>query len=233
MKEIIELLKKINEYDVRLVTIRKDLDRMPKELAEKEALPKSLRASVERAKADIIRLKMEADSAELEVKSGEEALKRYSGQLNIARHNKEFDATRRQMDAQRAWNKENEAKYYKLVEDTEAKQKELEKNNAALATAETELAAETERVNKEIAELRAQYDTIAVERNGYAKDVPEKELNIYNRIVNTHGQAIAKVVKGGICSACFMKIPPQFHNLALLAKDIVCCPSCGRILTAG
>jgi hypothetical protein len=176
---------------------------------------------------------MEADALQLEVESGEGQLQRYASQLNITRNNKEFDAVRRQMDAQRAWNKENETKYYKLVEDAEAKQKDLDKNSAALAEAEKELAVETERVNKDLAELRAQGDTLAVEREAMAKEVPDKELNIYNRIVNTHGQAIAHVANGGICSACFMKIPPQFHNLALLAKDLVCCPSCGRILTAG
>ena len=51
--------------------------------------------------------------------------------------------------------------------------------------------------------------------------------------VHTHGLAIAKVEAGGICSACFMKIPAQFHHLAIMSKDLVCCPCCGRILTAG
>lgn len=233
MKEIIDRLKQINEFDVRLSTIKKDLERLPKELADKQSLPRNLRASIERAKSEIIRLKMDADAAELEVKTGEDALKRYATQLNVARNNKEFDAVRRQLDAQRSWNKENETKYYKLIEDAEAKQKDLEKNSAALADAEKDLAAETERISREVAELRTQYDGLAAERAALAKDLPEKELSIYNRIVNTHGQAIAKVAQGGICSACCMKIPPQFHNLALLAKDLVCCPSCGRILTAG
>ncbi|MGD0090867.1 MAG: C4-type zinc ribbon domain-containing protein [Planctomycetota bacterium] len=233
MKEIIDQLKKINDLDVRLSMVKKDLERLPRELAEKQIQPRNLKATIERNKAEITRLKMETDALELEVKSGEETLKRYAGQLNITRNNKEFDAVRRQMDAQRAWNKENESKYYKLVEDTEAKQKDLDKNSTVLVEAEKELAAETVRVNQELAELRAQYDTLAAEREVMTKEVPDKELSIYNRIVNTHGLAISKVGPGGICSACFMKIPPQFHNLALLAKDLVCCPSCGRILTAG
>jgi len=233
MKEIIDQLKKMNDLDVRLSIIRKDLERLPRELAEKEAESRNLKAGIERAKAEIIRLKMEADALELEVKSGEEQLKRYAGQLNITRNNKEFDAVRRQMDAQRAWNKENEGKYYKLVEDAEAKQNDLDTNSIALAESEKEVAAETERVTREVAELRSQYEALAVERELLAKDVPDKELSIYSRIVNTHGLAIARVEAGGICSACFMKIPAQFHHLAIMSKDLVCCPSCGRILTAG
>ena len=61
---------------------------------------------------------------------------------------------------------------------------------------------------------------------------PTKEVLIYDRIAaRTWGQAIATVERGN-CSACFMKFPAQVHNMALLAKELVTCPSCGRILTA-
>ena len=233
MKEIIDLLKKLNHHDMRLRTIKKDLERLPKELSEKQVLPRSLRSSIDRIKAEITRLKIEADAAELEVKSGEEALKRYAGQMNVLRTSKEFETVRRQMDAQRAWNKENESKVLELLEKVEERQKDADKNTAALTEAEKVVADETVRVDKDLSELKAQYEGILVERDQLARDVPEKELKIYNRIVHHHGQAFA-VMDRGICSACFMKIPPQIQNLALLARDLVCCPnpSCGRILTA-
>jgi len=231
MKEIIDLLKSLNQFDIRLRTLKKDMERLPKELSEKQSVLKSSKAAIERANAEIMRLKIDADAAELEVKSGEEALKRYSGQMNVLRTSKEFDTVRRQMDAQRAWNRENENKYLELMEKVEAKQKDVEQNNKTLGEAEAALAIETKRVEKDIAELQADYDKIAAERGTLAKDVPEKDLTIYNRIVHTHGMAIS-VVDRGNCSACFMKIPPQTHNLAILARELVLCPSCGRILTA-
>lgn len=233
MKEIIDLLKSLNQYDMKLRTIKKDLERLPKELSEKQVLPRTLKATIERAKAEIVRLKIDADAAELEVKSGEEALKRYAGQMNVLRTSKEFETVRRQMDAQRAWNKENEGKVLELLEQVDARQKDTDKNNLALVEAERLLAIEAQRVEKDVSELKTQQEALLVEREHLAKDVPEKELKIYNRIVHHHGLAIA-VMDRGICTSCFMKIPPQIQNLALLAKDLVCCPnpSCGRILTA-
>lgn len=232
MKEIINLLKSLNEVDVKLSMIKKDMERLPKELAEKQVLPKTLRASIEKAKADIIKLKVEADSIELEVKSGEETLKRYAQQMNVMRTSKEFETVKRQMDAQRAWNKENEGKVLELLEQVDVKEKDIEKNNAALVEADKVVAEVSQRVEKEVGELRTQMDSLAAERATLAKDVPEKELTIYNRIASGQGKAIANVERG-ICSGCFMKIPPQTHNLAILARELVCCPSCGRILTAG
>jgi hypothetical protein len=227
---MIDGLKKLNEIDVRIRTIRKDMERLPRELTEKQQGPKQLRFNIDRIKSDICKLKIEADSIELEVKSGEEALKRLATQMNVLRTSKEFDTVRRQMDAQRVWNKENESKALERMEQIDTKEKELEKNTSALNEAEIALAAETDRVNKELSELGVEHDKLKAERDEMAKDVPDKELAIYNRIVHTHGNAIATVGRG-ICSACFMKIPPQVHNLVLIGKELVCCPSCGRILT--
>ena len=231
MKEIISQLKELNKLDIQLQMLKKDIDRLPKELSEKQTVPKNLRGSIERARAEITRLKIDADTIELEVKSGEEALKRLATQMNVLRTSKEFETVRRQMDAQRAWNKENEGKVLELLEQVDVKQKDVDKNNAALEESEKALAIESLRVEKELAELQAQYDGIAAQLGILARDLPEKELTIFNRIAVGRGQAIA-IVERGNCSLCFMKIPPQVHNMALLAKDLVCCPSCGRILTA-
>jgi len=232
MKAIIDRLKTLNELDVKLRMIKKDMERLPKELTERDQQAKILKGIIDRAKADILKLRVQADAIELEVKSGEEVLKRYANQMNTMRTSKEFDAVRRQMDAQRAWNRENEGKALEILEQVDAKQKDVEKNSAALAVTEKSLAEDSERIQKEVTELKIQYDSISVDRDKLAVDVPEKDLTVYNRVVHTHGSAIAAVNRG-ICSACFMKIPPQYHNLALLAKELVCCPSCGRILTAG
>jgi len=232
MREIITVLKSLNEIDTKLNMFKKDMERLPRELAEKQVVPRTLRTAMDRLKADILRLKIEADSIELEVKSGEETLKRYATQMNTMRTSKEFETVKRQMDAQRAWNKENEGKVLELLEQVDVKQREIDKNSAALADAEKIVTDETVRVDKEVGELRTQFEALAGERATMAKDIPEKELSTYNRIVHGRGQAIARVERG-ICSACFMKIPPQVHNMALLMREMTTCPSCGRILTAG
>jgi predicted nucleic acid-binding Zn-ribbon protein len=231
MKEIIKKLHKLNELDIELQTLRKDLERMPRELAEKEEEPKLLKEQIERRKADILKLKMEADSIELEMKAGMEALKRYASQLNVLRTSKEFEAVKRQMEAQRGWNSENEDKALALLSQAEVKQKEADGLNTKLEEVEKVLAVERERVGKDVAELTKKQNDILVRRAELSKDVPGKELAIYDRIVVNRGQATAKVNKG-FCSACHMKLPPQVHNMVLLAKELVTCPSCDRILTA-
>lgn len=231
MKELIGQLASLNEIDLKLGTIRKDLERLPKTVTEKESAVKNMRIVADRLKADIVKLKVEADSVELDVKAGEDALKRYATQMNAIRTNKELEAIRRQMETQRIWNRDNENKALELMEKIDVRQKELDKQNAAMSATEQEIVLESERISKDVSELRAEMDALNSKREGLAKAVPEKELAIYNRVAS-RGHAISKVDRG-ICSACFMKLPPQVHNLALLQKEVVTCPSCGRILTAG
>ena len=66
MKDIIELLRLLNKLDIQLQTLKNDIERLPKELSEKQVQPRVLTGSIERAKAEIIRLKMDADNLELE-----------------------------------------------------------------------------------------------------------------------------------------------------------------------
>ncbi|HLX63296.1 MAG TPA: C4-type zinc ribbon domain-containing protein [Planctomycetota bacterium] len=231
MKEIIEQLRTLNEIDNKIAMVRKDMERLPKELADRQSPIRLLKVQIEKTKAEVTQLKISADSAELDVKAGEDALKRLAMQMNVLKTSKEWDTIKRQMDAQRGWNKENEGKELALLEQIENKQAELDKHSASLQELESSASTESERVEKELQELGARLNELSAEREKLTPGIPDKELTIYTRIAGTRGVAIS-YVKNGNCSLCFMRLPPQIQNLALLGRDITCCPSCGRILTA-
>ena len=50
MKAIIEQLRALNEIDVRLGIVKKDIERLPRELAEKQAPIKPLQATIEQGR---------------------------------------------------------------------------------------------------------------------------------------------------------------------------------------
>ncbi|MEI6233412.1 MAG: hypothetical protein WCT04_10185 [Planctomycetota bacterium] len=231
MKAIIEQLRTLNDIDVKMGTVKRDLERLPRELAEKRAPMKSIKAAIDKIKMDVIRLKVDADSADLEVKVGEEALKKLGEQMNLLKTQKEFEAIRRQMETQRTFNKENETKELGMLEKIEAKTKDVEKQEAALEALNTATADEAAHVEKEVAELTARLAELTAQREQLAPHIPDSELTIYTRIAGRGDIALA-VVKNGNCSMCFMRLPAQIQNLAIIGKDLTCCPSCGRILTA-
>jgi len=193
MKAIIEQLRTLNEIDVRLGMVKRDIERLPRELAEKQAPIKSQKLAVERAKAELVKLKVSADAAELDVKAGEEALKRLSNQMNVLKSSKEWDAVKRQMDAQRGWNRDNEGKELALLDQVETKQKEIEKQTAAIEALEAATTADAERTEKDLGELRALHEELDAQRAKLYPEIPDKELQIYIRIAGTRGEAISHV----------------------------------------
>jgi hypothetical protein len=231
MKEILAQLRTLNDLDIRLQMIQRDLDRLPKEIAVREEELRGRREAVERRRNEAQRLRIEADALDLELKAGVEALKRLAGQMGLLRTPKEFETIKRQMDAQRVFNGQIEDKALALMTQADEKQNEADQLAAEAALLEAELTKEKARVEQEMSELRAQQDGLHAQRRKLTRDLPDRELAIYDRIVVNRGQAFAAVRPDGHCSACHMRLPPQVHNLALLARDLVTCPSCGRILT--
>ena len=58
MKSIIDQFRILNGLDQQLQTIRKDLERLPKELASQEEEPGLLRDQMDRRKADIVKMRV-------------------------------------------------------------------------------------------------------------------------------------------------------------------------------
>ena len=232
MKTIIPSLRRLNELDQKLHSIKKDLERIPKDLESKETDLRVQRDRLERRKAEVAAFKAEAKGLEDELEIGETALKRYNSQVNTLRTPKELETMRRQMDDQRRGNQRLMDRSLEMLSQAELKQKELDEATGKLAESEKAMVLEREKLAKDVLELKADQTKLNTERESITKDIPEKELSIYTRVGASKGVAIALVEKNGTCSSCSMKLPPQFHNEVLIGRELVTCPSCGRILTA-
>lgn len=231
MKDIIENLRILNETDVKLQTVQKDLDRMPKELKDKRQVSEDFKTQLDVQKKLILQMKVDSDAMELEMKVGGEALKKFSNQMSLIKTSREMEAIRRQTETQKMFNSKAERKVLELLEEIETIEKTVAQDDEKYEQMCAELAAESTRIDSDMGELNTEKSGLASQREQLAKDIPAKELETYNRIVVNRGFAFAQV-KDGYCSACFIQLPPQVHNLALLAKDLISCPSCNRILTA-
>lgn len=232
MKTIIPSLRRLNDLDQKLHSIKKDLERIPKDLENKETDLRVQRDRLERRKAEVAAFKADAKGLEDELELGETALKRYNSQMNSLRTPKELETMRRQMDDQRRANQRLMDRSLEMLSQAEVKQKELDEATIKLAESEKSMVAERAKLAKDVEDLKAEQAKFNSEREGIAKDIPEKELGIYTRVGASKGVAITVVEKNGTCSSCFIKLPPQFHNEVLIGRELVTCPSCGRILTA-
>ncbi|MCX7804782.1 MAG: C4-type zinc ribbon domain-containing protein [Planctomycetota bacterium] len=231
MEDIIGRLLELERTDRELIRARKRLAEIPAELTGKERALAEASAALERLREECARLQADLDATDLEIRGGEEILARYKKQLGMCKSTREMTAIRNQMKAQQVW-------IDQYVEKGMALMQELEKKKAEAARLENEIEAARVAIEEakalasaESSELQRKEADLSESRERIAAGIPADDLAVYESALRSRGEAIARVCGGGTCSACYMRLPPQIHNLVLLKKGLVTCPSCGRILT--
>ncbi len=106
----------------------------------------------------------------------------------------------------------------------------LTEARAALAGATTEVAAETETLAQEKAELTSVVRRLDADRQGILEYIAAPDRALYERLRKAKGGRAVALLSGEHCGACGMQLPRQVHYEAQHSEDIVCCTGCGRIL---
>ncbi|MCX7879271.1 MAG: C4-type zinc ribbon domain-containing protein [Ignavibacteria bacterium] len=170
---------------------------------------------------------MNSKKALEELKAREERL---SKQQFLVRNNKEFDAITREIEYAR-----NE--HARISQ--ELQQAKVKEENLVVILEQQKKSAEE--ALKELRELEKDYELIATNQNEELNEIKmarmkiierldKYPLELYNRIRNSHKDAIVKVKKNS-CTGCFSHIPPQkIVEIRNNLDKLYTCENCGRIL---
>jgi predicted nucleic acid-binding Zn-ribbon protein len=108
---------------------------------------------------------------------------------------------------------------------------------AAVKRAESELSAETKKVDAdrkamaaEFAELRSSLEKIGSERTSVIKSLSAAVLSIFERVAQRRNGIAVAEARDGICTICHVRLRPQVFNTVRRNEQIVQCDSCNRIL---
>ncbi len=229
MKETIATLKKLHIFDRRLTRIERDLKILPKRLEEIDASFTGKRASMDT-------LQRRQERVEISRKQKHDFLNQERTHLEVlekrqlgVKNEKEMGAVTREIEASRKIIKNVEEEVARFdAEITEVRNKRTEFGQQIEDGRKT-FQAETDDINGRIAKATADLAAKQDERNKIAAGLDKAMLGKYERVRKHQGFALA-MVRGGLCHACFMHIPPQTYNLVQKGEQIQLCPSCHRIL---
>ena len=164
-------------------------------------------------------------------KEAEELIKKYEGQQDNVKNNREFEAINKELELQELEVKLNE-KHIKdavieLKERGEAKAQTEEK----IKGVEEELKLKQEELEKIIAETEIEEKSLADKSEKAKSKVDPRLLTAYERIRGTYKNGLAVVqVERDSCGGCFNVIPPQRQSEIRQHKKIIVCEHCGRVL---
>jgi len=171
-------------------------------------------------------LEWDAERISGEIAKDEERL--YGGKV---RNPKELDGIQKDLEQRKARRRVVEDKELELMTDQEAAESELKDARAALASAEAAWRVLEESLLARQEQTRRHLGTLQVERARVVGEITPPTIILYDRLRREkHGRAVSRVDRS-TCLGCRIALPSGVVSHIRQGRDLVFCPSCGRILT--
>lgn len=237
MGPILNGLIKLQSVENRLRVVKSKLARCRRAVIFQENQLRTLQSGVEAKKEEIKMTKVQSDRLELELKHRDERIAKYRAALNMAKTNKEYSAILTELNTSKADNSKIENQILELMKNIDADQATC----TEIQTQIDEQMARLEEIRKDTetkaVDFETEIETIQVEWDAAAKDVPADALEVFNRVADTYdGEALAVAGKQEekvdvySCGGCFMGLPAEIVNRLMTKDEIIRCTNCTRIM---
>ena len=222
-------LSELHRLHLKFEEVHNQLERGPKQIQARQRFVETKKQEAGNVHAKFQKLKMDADSRGLQLKTNEARIESLRLKLNAAASNKEFNIIKEQIEADQVANSVLEDEILEALEKVDATSTEVGKAEQAVKDAE----AETERIRQQIAEakpgLEAERERLKAAIKVAESHIPAKVGEQYRRLVHAHGAGAMAAVSNSVCSNCYVSITPQML-VQLNTHHVIFCNTCGRML---
>jgi uncharacterized protein len=226
----IEQLLIIQDRDQKTKALQNELSSIPLERQRIEQNLKSRNDAFDQIKLRSKEVEVQRKNLELDANTRRETIAKYKTQQSQTRKNEEFQALGQSIAHLEKEIERIEDQEIILMEQGETASRQIQQ-------AEAELKANRSQAEQQLAALTRKQETLeqrlretALEREALAKAIDPDLLSRYQRLfVSKDGNPIVPV-EHEVCMGCHMKNTTTTVHRAKLAREIVYCEQCGRIL---
>jgi predicted nucleic acid-binding Zn-ribbon protein len=231
VKEEVTLMIHLQELDTEIVALKREKIEIPIRIAELNdelsRLTESLAHEQERSGI----LEKEKRSKETGLKEEEDRLVNSEKKLSEVKTNKEYQAAQKEIEEHRIRNSLLEEQILLAMDQ--------------LDSLKTDIVQKEEELTRTTGVIKTDIDTYTARALVIEDQVTQKEgvraklvrglgtsyLSTYERLMRTfHDEPVLVKVRKGVCTGCFINLPPQFFNELLRDRDIKTCPNCARLI---
>lgn len=233
MQETLRLLQGLQELDQDLFDVKEELKRLPAEMMRHRG---RIDAEIHR------RTEFDAKAFELQTRikeiedlttSQRQRIRKLENEASNSRADTALIvAFQHEIRSLKREISEAEEEGLGLVEQAETLKGQRDEMEEAIAAAEADFEAYAGNVRKEIAVAEGKRDKLEArrrERMG-GGTIPPDILQTYEKLLGAReGQAMV-MLENRTCQGCYVSVPPNIYVKLAQGVDLVCCPSCGRVL---
>lgn len=231
--DMVHALLEIQEHDLAIARLEKELDEMPEKRAILAA--RSKLAEIEKLKGrwdaavhavDTASKAVEDQIAGITAKMDSEQAKLVSGEIT---NPKELQAVSRELDSLRRRKESLESDLLEQMDKREGGAQQVAKIDAALQEGHRREAELTERFKAHGSDILRGIEKEKQARTALAAVMDQGIMQRYEQARERHGSGVG-VLAQGRCSACRVGLPSMKIAALEAGPDIGTCPSCARVL---
>lgn len=231
MKPALEQVSKLQNLDMRILELKREVAQLPKQIAEIEKQLDAHTKKLDAEKAVLAASQRERKQKDLDIQTAHQKISKLKDQMLQAKNNEQYRAFQHEIDYATNEISQAETRILELMEEGEP----LEKNVKA---AEAELAVERKHVEAQKTQAKAQTAADEKEISDRAGEMrqllaamPPALKATCERIRKKHNspQVMAEVIEGR-CTACRIALRAQHFQDLKVKDEVLFCENCGRIL---
>lgn len=231
VEEKLQNLYELQRIDTEIDKIKTLRGELPLEVQDLEDEIAGLETRIENLKVELGELDKTSSTRKMDIKKAEEAIKKYSEQLDNVRNNREYDALSKEIEFQKLEIELQEKRIREAQKAKAEKEALMEESKKRYEDKVSDLEAKKGELNDIINETHKDEESLQTKSEELAATIDERLLTAYRRIRSNARNGLAVVtVDRDACGGCFNKIPPQGQLDIRSRKKIIVCEYCGRIL---
>lgn len=230
MQDRMQRLKDMQELDVQLNALAQERQKLT---AEESVLGEELgrvQAMADALESEIEQLQGRRRELAMALAQEQENVKKAEGRLPSIKTQKEYVAVLKEIDTAKKMNKDiqermqaTDGEIEALVRDRDEKNTQLQPLAARVSERRAEMAADSSRLESELAEKTSQ-------REELLKEFPHSIRRRYQTLIERRGGVAIVEARRGTCLGCNMHLPPQLFNSLFTQEETQTCPHCHRLL---
>lgn len=223
------LVQRLHRINRQKTDLNGQLERGPRLVTAATRKLQAAQQYVGDLRAKITKLKMEADSKQLQMREREEKIHKWRGNMNAAKENREFQALKDQIAADEQANLVLSDEILETLETIDEVTQTLRDSEAVVANLEQELVQVQEQVASRKVVLESELARVCGDLASAEKELEGDLKREYLRLVAAKGEDAMAELEGNCCGGCYQSLTPQNLDRLLQGQPVIC-PACGRLI---
>ena len=229
-RTVYDKLRALQDVLSKKFEVEKEIQEIPKSLATKTELLNRLKKSYLEKSATHLATDARIQDITLKLSEAEQGREKSEGQMDVIKTQREYEALDKEIKD--ATEKEQNLRKDLQREQTSVEELKnaLEKEQMMIQKQEEDVTEEQSKIKVKVKEKGTELKKLQGEEKKITPGLEEDILFKFERIIKSKsGLGIVSLTKG-VCTGCYMILPPQFVNTVRLGERVEFCPYCSRIL---